>query len=461
MLCKCIHTGEVDTYSQINDGTRNSVDVETEIAFKVCGKMSISHRKPATPLRQTGHERTAGRKAQMEIGAADAADALLGATLTQTNGLESLANAALQRGIDSFTRQDYEGAVKEFRRSVGLGRGSSFAADAAQYLAMSYLQLGDTENAKKAYQSALQVDPYRDDIRLKLGNQYFSEGKYEDARAQYAEAVRLNPSTVNRYSLGQAYIEIGRYADAEAQYAEIQRMSPEQAGGFLGMGLTYSREGKPEEAIGQFTHAAELDPNLFEAYAQMGYAYADMGEMENAEQMVDYLERADQADLADTLGSYMYKVGRPKMSYALSSSSFPFPMGAGTPLIALSAYLIQPNSTKTLAITIQFDKQMDRDSIENVTNWQIGRAKGQGPGEAYNFGRPVTATEVKLAPSPKAVTWDENNRAATVYFAVTQNAAANAAIDPSHIEFRFSGRDIYGLSMDPKADQFTGFKGVA
>jgi tetratricopeptide (TPR) repeat protein len=415
---------------------------------------------PPLALRQTGHERTAKRKAQMEIGSAEAADTLLGATLTQTNGQENLANAALQRGIDSFTRQDYEGAVKEFRRSVGLGRGSSFAADAAQYLAMSYLQLGDTENAKKAYQSALQVDPYRDDIRLKLGNQYFSEGKYEDARVQYAEAVRLNPSTVNRYSLGQAYIELGRYADAEAQYDEIQRIGPEQAGGFLGMGLTYSRGGKPEEAIGQFTHAAELDPNLFEAYAQIGYAYADMGEMENAQQMVDHLERVDQADLADTLGSYMYKVGRPKMSYALSSSSFPFPMGAGTPLIALNAYLVQPNSSKTLAITIQFDKQMDRKSVENIANWQISRAIGQGPGEAYNFSRPVPATEAMLASSPKAVTWDAENLAATVYFTVAQNAAANATIDPSHIEFRFSGKDIYGLSMDPTADQFTGFKGV-
>jgi polyisoprenoid-binding protein YceI len=59
------------------------------------------------------------------------------------------------------------------------------------------------------------------------------------------------------------------------------------------------------------------------------------------------------------------------------------------------------------------------------------------------------------------VTWDEKNLAATVYFTVTQNAAANATIDPSHIEFKFSGRDIYGLNMNSKFDQFTGFSGVA
>ena len=109
----------------------------------------------------------------MEILNTSNADSLFSAMLTQSNGLESLANAALQRGIDAYTKQDYEGAVKEFKRSVGLGRGSSFAADAAQYLAMSYLQLDDPENAVKAYKSAFQIDPYRDDIHVKLGNSTF------------------------------------------------------------------------------------------------------------------------------------------------------------------------------------------------------------------------------------------------------------------------------------------------
>ena len=179
----------------------------------------------------------------MEINNANRADSLFSATLTQSNGLESLANAALQRGIDAYTKKDYATAVKEFKRSVGIGRGSSFAADAAQYLAMSYLALGDTENAIKAYKSAFQIDPYRDDIRIKLGNLYFSQERFEEARAEYAEAVRLNPSTVNRYSLGQALIELGRFSEAETQYSEIQRLAPGEAGGYLGDGTSLQPPG--------------------------------------------------------------------------------------------------------------------------------------------------------------------------------------------------------------------------
>jgi Flp pilus assembly protein TadD len=396
----------------------------------------------------------------MNIASSISADSQFSATLTQSNGLESLANAALQRGIDAYTKKDYATAVKEFKRSVGIGRGSSFAADAAQYLAMSYLQLDDTENAIKAYKSAFTIDPYRDDIRIKLGNLYFSQEKYEEARVEYAEAVRLNPSTVNRYSLGQAYIELGRFSDAETQYAEIQRLAPREAGGYLGMGQVFSRQGKHEEAIRQFKEAVAQDADLYDAYAQMGYSYADLGDMENAQQLVSFLEKAEQADLASTLSRYMYKVDPPKMLFALSSSSFPFPMGRGTPLMALNSYLMNPEASKTLSITIQFDKQMDRDSIENPINWQITRAIGQGPGQAYNFGLPLSPNEAKLSPIPSTVTWDEKNLTATVYFTVTQNAAANATIDPSHIEFKFSGKDIFGLKMNPKFDQFTGFSGV-
>ena len=397
----------------------------------------------------------------MEFNNASISDSLFSATLTQSNGLESLANAALQRGIDAFTKQDYEGAVKEFKRAVGIGRGSSFAADAAQYLAMSYLQLDDPENAIKAYKSAFQIDPYRDDIHVKLGNVYFSEGKYEDARTEYAEAVRLNPSTANRYSLGQAYIELGRFSDAETQYSAIQRMAPQEAGGYLGMGLTYSRQDKHEEAIRQFQQAISRDENLYDAYAQMGYSYADMGDMESAQNMVDTLERLDQADLADTLSRYMYKVDPPKMMFAQSSSTFHFSLGKGMPLAALNSYLTNPNASKTLSIKIQFDKEMDRASIENPVNWQISRAKGQGPGQAYNFGLPISPNEAKLPSIPNAVTWDADNLTATVYFTITQNAASNATIDPSHVEFKFSGKDIYGLKMNPKFDQFSGFNNVA
>lgn len=396
----------------------------------------------------------------MDVSNTRFADRLFSATLTQSNGLENLANAALQRGIDAYTKQDYPAAAKEFRRAAGLGQSSSHGADAARYLAMAYSRLDDADSAIKACQWALRIDPYRDDIHVELGHLYFSQAKYDDARAAYAAAVRVNPSTTNRYALGQAYIELGRYSEAEGQYGEIQRLAPGEAGGYLGMGQAYARQGQHDEAIRQFQQALRLDPGLYGAYSEMGYAYADMGDMESAQAMVDALEGLGQDDLADTLSRYMYKVDPPRMVYASSAGTFPFSLGKGTPLAALNSYLATPGASKTLSITFQFDKAMDRGSIENTANWKIARAAGSGPGQAYHFGLPVPSTEARLPPTPSAVSWDADRLTATVYVTFTQNADADATIDPSHVEFTFSGEDIYGLEMNPKFDQFTGFSGV-
>jgi hypothetical protein len=135
-------------------------------------------------------------------------------------------------------------------------------------------------------------------------------------------------------------------------------------------------------------------------------------------------------------------------------------MGKGTPLVALNSYLMNPGASKTFTMTIQFDKAMDRESVENPVNWLISRAIGQGPGQSYNYGLPISSNEARIKSIPDAVTWDADNLTATVYFTVSQNASATATIDPSHIEFKFSGKDIYGLTMNPKFDQFNGFAGV-
>jgi hypothetical protein len=41
-------------------------------------------------------------------------------------------------------------------------------------------------------------------------------------------------------------------------------------------------------------------------------------------------------------------------------------------------------------------------------------------------------------------------------FRVSQNADGNATLDPSHIMFRFMGKDAYGNTMDTSSDEYSG-----
>jgi Flp pilus assembly protein TadD len=391
----------------------------------------------------------------MDVFSVDLTQSLFAATL------QPLANEALKSGIDRYIAKDYEGAVKEFKRAIGLGSNSEFAPDAADYLANAYLQLGDTESALDAYKTAIRLNPFRDDMHGKLGNLYYAEGRYNEAEDAYKEAVRINPSANNYYALGQVYLSTERYTEAETQFNEVLRLEPESPNGNFGIGLALSMQGRYENAIHQFEQALEIREDFYDAYAEIGYAYADLGEMDKAQDIVDFLETQEEDTLADTLSRYMYKVDPPKMMFAQSASTFPFLMAPKTPLSALDSYLADPNTSKTFSMVIQFDKEMDRESVENVMNWQIGRTIGQGPGQAYNFSLPIPSTEITVTPLPDSVYYNEDKLTATVFFKIQQNAAADGTIDPLHIEFKFIGKDSFGYEMDPNYDQFTGFSGAA
>ena len=381
-------------------------------------------------------------------------------TITQTAQLESLANNALSKGIDLYRQQDYKGAIREFRRSVGLAPNSSYSTDASNYMANAYIALGDTAGAVKSYQDAIKRSPDRDDIYVSLGNLYFSEEQYDEAIQAYEKALKIRSSSGNHYALGQAYLNAGRHSEADREFNTVLRMEPDKPGGYYGLGLNFSKQGRYEEAILQFKEAIRVNPKFYDGYAELGYAYADLGEMDEAQRMVDSLEPVS-PDLADTLSRYMYKVDPPKLMFAYADSDFNYQLPWKTPLSALNGYLATPNAQKTFTMTFQFDKELDRESVENVLNWHIGRSSQSGPGLLYNYGYPVPDTEVTLSPIPKSVYYDADKLTATVYFDIRQNDSGDGTIDPAHIEFQFIGEDAYGNKMDTKYDQFMGFSGVA
>jgi len=382
-------------------------------------------------------------------------------TLPQTAQLESLANSALSNGIDLYTKKDYEGAVKAFKRAIGLSPGSTYSVDAANYMAQAYLKQDNTQGAIDAYKKAIQLDRSRDDVHTNLGNLYFSENRYQEAQQEYEETVKLNPTANNRFSLGQAYMYNGRYSDAESQFRQAQNLEPNKPNGYYGLGQNFAKQGLYSEAVSAFQKAIDLKQDFYDAYAELGYAYAESGKIDEANKILDVLK-----DKAPTLVSNLSKSisqnDPPEFLFVqVVDSSFEYYFSAGTAVSALDSYLANANASKTFTMVFQFDKAMDRESVENPLNWKIGRAMEVTPGQMYNFGMPIPSTEIQIAPLPINVYYDAEEMTATLRFTIQQNASANGTLDPSHIEFTFTGKDQFGNEMDPKKDQFTGFSGIA
>ena len=383
----------------------------------------------------------------------DAIDALFSATLSQQDQFDALANNALSRGIDLYQQGNYNGALKQFQRSIGLSPHSSYTQDAYDYMVRSLLKLNRTDDAIKAYQQAIRLDPTNDSYHANLGDIYFSLGRSDDAASEYNMAVRIDPtSTRSRYSLGQAYMQTGNYAGAEQAFKAVNALSPHDA--TFALGQTHHLMGRYDDAVDELQSAIEINKDFAYTYLELGFVYADLKDFDKAQEQASILSSIDQT-LAFQLGIYIYEQKNPRI-LAAYSTDFTSTAGPGTRVTDLDPSLTAPNSSEDFTMHFIFSKAMDASTIQSPAYWSITRADGQNRGGAYNWGLPLQSTDVTISPVPAAVVYHQDSQTADVTFRITQNSSGNGTLDPSHILFGFNGLDAYGKAMDPAANEYSG-----
>lgn len=367
----------------------------------------------------------------------------------------NIAGTALSRGIDLYQKGDYENSAREFRRAIALDPYSENSLKAYDFMAQAFLKLDRPEDTEKAYKEALRLFPNSDSLHLKLGNLYYSEGEYDKAEAEYLKSVTINPSSENLYPLGQLYLSDERYEEAEQTFLRILITEPRNHGALYSLGKVYAGQGLYNEAIKRFEDAINTKRDFAYAYYDLGALYADIGELDSAERQARTLDTLNQG-LAEDLRAYIYKVRRPEITFVNTFYAFNMQKGPGTLVSSLDSSLTGSGASKDFIIKVYFDKMMDRTSVENIFNWSITRATGSTRGGAYNWGLPVPHTEVSPDPLPKQVIYNSDEFSSMVIFAMRQNSTGDGTIDPSHLVFKFSGKDAYGNKMNPDADEYIG-----
>jgi len=373
---------------------------------------------------------------------------------------DSLSNNALSRGIDLYTNQDYAGAVKEFRRAIGISPSSANASKAYDFMARGYLMDGNPDAAIKTYKEAIKTYPARDTFRVSLGDIYYKQGLLPEAEAEYTAAVKLNSgSTESHYGLGQIYLNTGKYNAAEAEFKKVVSLSPFSTIGYYGLGQTYRKTGDYQGAIAQLEKATTLDRSFDNGLLELGSTYADMGDLDSANSMLDTLS-AQNSVASNNLKNYIYETTAPKFLAVYSTNGFNDSRGPGSFVSSLDSTLQAGRAEKSFTTRFVFTKDMDPASIQNPLNWTICRASGVNAGGAYNWGKSIPATETSINAIPASVLYDSEAFAADVTFKVVQNAKGDATIDPSHIMFKFSGKDAYGKAMALTADEYSGISEI-
>jgi tetratricopeptide (TPR) repeat protein len=245
-----------------------------------------------------------------------------------------------KRGIGYFETRLIDKAIAEFKKALHL-----FKEDQKQMKAETYVTLANAYNRKgihkaaiTACKKAMEIDPnlanahynlgfaYREegadelakqefalydellkqegeyieipekptseeiDKYITLGDNYFKEGKFDEAITEYKKALEIKPRDDILNKLGQAHQQKRLAGKSEEQPAKIdtfkskktldempglereQDLSIEE---LYDRGISYYDKGMIDKAIEEFKEVLELDPDDIETHYHLGNAYAD------------------------------------------------------------------------------------------------------------------------------------------------------------------------------------------
>jgi tetratricopeptide (TPR) repeat protein len=184
---------------------------------------------------------------------------------------------------------------------------------------MSALADGNFRDAQKACGRAIKLDRWNPAPYKLRGASYLFEKRYEQARVDFAEATRLDPTDAeNHAGYAEAFRGQGKYRDAIAQFSaaivlapndprmwnarcwtrgafarelpaglsdcnRALRLAPEQADVLDSRGLIYLRMGKLDDAARDFSAALRRRPSLATALYGRGVARLKRGDVKGAQ----------------------------------------------------------------------------------------------------------------------------------------------------------------------------------
>jgi tetratricopeptide (TPR) repeat protein len=135
-----------------------------------------------------------------------------------------------------------------------------------------YQQTGRYEEAAKALQRAIQIQPDDDESHALLARVLAAKGDYQGASAEAKRAVEIRPGWSNSFNQGRVELSASHLEPALAAFRRTTELNPGFAGGFQMLGAVYQMMGNLDSAIGNYEHSIRLEPNA-PAYSNLGMAY--------------------------------------------------------------------------------------------------------------------------------------------------------------------------------------------
>src|SRR6185437_4906202 len=130
-----------------------------------------------------------------------------------------------------------------------------------------------------ALKQQIAADPSNESSQVKLGNDYFQAGRYNESEQEFRNILATDQNSEGALlGLGNVLRYRGRYEESETAFKKAVELDPKNSENYVELGKLYRNWNKWDEVEASLKMAAQLDPknDLIYSYG-LGYLYRDEG----------------------------------------------------------------------------------------------------------------------------------------------------------------------------------------
>lgn len=204
----------------------------------------------------------------------------------------------------------WKNSINLFERSLAVTENNALAHN---NLGAAYAVEGRFDDAIAQYREALRIWPGYAKAHHNLGTEYSKQGLSDKAIEHLQESIRLNDRHADaHYNLGIELSRRGQWEDAARCFRSTIKLEPKNAKAHGDLGVTFARRGDAAEALRLFNRAVELDPGDLKARQNLATALAASGHFIGAFEQIQIAlaGKPNSPALIDQLGAILQQSGK-------------------------------------------------------------------------------------------------------------------------------------------------------